>query len=61
MLLMSYVEQHMAKREEVWFLDSECSSHMIGDKEWFSELEEGLNHTVKLGNDMRCLLWEREA
>lgn len=26
---------------------------MTGDKEWFFELEEGINRTVKLGNDMK--------
>ncbi|KAG7557256.1 Reverse transcriptase RNA-dependent DNA polymerase [Arabidopsis suecica] len=30
-----------------------CSNHMTGCKEWFSELEEGINRSVKLGNDMR--------
>ncbi|CAL2265746.1 unnamed protein product [Prunus armeniaca] len=32
MLLMSYVELHGAKREDIWFLDSGCSNHMSGDK-----------------------------
>lgn len=53
LLLMSYVNFHETKREEVWFLDSGCSNHMTGNKEWFSELEERFRHTVKLGNDTR--------
>lgn len=53
LLLMSYVEPHQAKREEIWFLDSGCSNHMTGNKEWFSNLEDGFNRTVKLGNDTR--------
>jgi len=53
LLLMAYVEQNQANRDEVWFLDSGCSNHMTGSKEWFSELEEGFNRTVKLGNDTR--------
>lgn len=53
LLLMSCVKQHMARREEVWFLDSGCSNHMTWDKDWFSELEERFNRTVKLGNDTK--------
>lgn len=37
----------------MWFLDSGCSNHMTRDQRWFSHLEEDLNHTVKLGNDIR--------
>lgn len=53
LLLMSYIEQHQTKSEEVWFLDSGCSNHMTGNREWFSELEEGFRRTIKLGNDTR--------
>ena len=48
---MSYLEKHRANREEVWFLDSGCSNHMTGFKDWFFDLEEGFNQSVKLGND----------
>ena len=48
---MSYLEKHRANREEVWFLDSWCSNHMTGCKDWFFDLEEGFNQSVKLGND----------
>lgn len=41
------------KKGEAWFLDSGCFNHMTGNKEWFSELEEGFRQTVKLGNDTR--------
>lgn len=50
MLLMSYVED-IARREEIWFLDSGCSNHMCGDKSLFSELNEGFEQVVKLGNN----------
>jgi len=36
LLLMSYLEKHRANREEVWFLDSGCSNHITGCKDWFS-------------------------
>jgi transposase InsO family protein len=52
-LLMSYVELHNSNREEVWFLDSGCSNHMSGNKLWFTELNEGFRHSVKLGNNSR--------
>ena len=52
-LLMSYIEPHQRKKEELWFLDSGCSNHMTGNKEWFSDLEEDFSQIVKLGNDMK--------
>lgn len=55
LLLMSYVELNQAKREEVWFLDSGCSNHMTGNREWFSDLDDHFRQTVKLGNNSRML------
>jgi len=52
-LLLSYVEKKHGEKEEVWFLDSGCNNHMSGNKEWFSNLDDGFRHTVKLGNDSR--------
>ncbi|KAG7534720.1 GAG-pre-integrase domain [Arabidopsis thaliana x Arabidopsis arenosa] len=51
-LLMAYLELSKTNREDVWFLDSGCSNHMTGNKEWFCNMEGDLNKTVKLGNDM---------
>lgn len=59
LLLMSYVEMHQAKREEVWFIDSGCSNHMSGNKGWFSDLDEGFRQTVKLGNNSRMAVMGR--
>ncbi|KAJ8634972.1 hypothetical protein MRB53_009239 [Persea americana] len=53
LLLMSYVELNHAKREEVCFLDSGCSNHMSGNKEWFSDLDVQFRQTVKLGDNSR--------
>ena len=50
---MSYVELHNSTREEVWFLDSGCSNHISGNKLWFTELDEGFRHSVKLDNNSR--------
>jgi len=51
--LLSYVEKKHGEKEEVWFLDSGCSNHMSGNKEWFSNFDEGFRHIVKLGKDNR--------
>lgn len=51
LLLVAYEELHHTTHEDVWFLDSGCSNHMTGSKEWFIDLEEGLCKTVKLGNN----------
>lgn len=53
LLLMAYVEEKKATREEIWFLESGCSNHMSGNKEWFTDLNEGFKQTVKLGDDSR--------
>ncbi|KAG7553691.1 GAG-pre-integrase domain [Arabidopsis suecica] len=51
-LLMAFTgESENESKEEVWFLDSGCSNHMCGDKSWFSSLDQGFRHTVKLGNN----------
>lgn len=53
MLLMSYVKLHEANGEDVWFLDSGCSNHMCGDRTMFSQLDEKIWHSVKLGNNTK--------
>lgn len=53
MLLMAYVDLHNSKREEVWLLDSDCSNHMCGNKQWFLALDETFRQVVKLGNNMK--------
>ncbi|XP_004296083.1 PREDICTED: uncharacterized protein LOC101303107 [Fragaria vesca subsp. vesca] len=53
LLLMAYVEENKSSREDVWFLDSGCSNHMCGNKRWFSTIDEGFRHAVKLGNNTR--------
>jgi len=49
---MAYEELHQTIHEEIWFLDSGCSNHMTRNKEWFTEMEEGLLRTVKLRNNI---------
>ncbi|KAJ8650933.1 hypothetical protein MRB53_003956 [Persea americana] len=49
LLLMAHVKK--APDETAWFLDSGCSNHMCGHKEFFSELDESFRKTVKLGDN----------
>ncbi|KAD3068893.1 hypothetical protein E3N88_36773 [Mikania micrantha] len=46
-------DQETTECNGYWFLDSACSNHMTGTKEWFTELDENINHSVKLGNGLR--------
>ena len=49
-LLMAQTE---AVYEQVWYLDSGCSNHMCGTREWFVELDSEFRQQVKLGDDRR--------
>ncbi|KAA8515413.1 hypothetical protein F0562_018976 [Nyssa sinensis] len=51
MLLVAYVDIEEVDREELWFLDSECSNHMCGKKEMFTNLDDTFRKSVKLGNN----------
>ena len=53
LLLMAYTKKSKVEKEGIWFLDSECSNHMTGDKTWFVELDESFKHTVRLGNSSK--------
>lgn len=52
-VLMAYAEAHGVRREEAWFIDSGCSNHMCGNKDMFSEFDQGFRHSVKLGNNSK--------
>jgi len=49
MLLMAHIEK--AHDETTWFLDSGCSNHMSGHKNFFLELDENFHRSVKLGDN----------
>lgn len=53
MLLMAYDEEKGVTKEKVWFIDSGCSNHMCGNKDWFFSLYEGFRESVKLGNNSK--------
>ena len=46
---MAHVEK--APDETSWFLDSGCSNHMSGHKDFFSKLDESFHKSVKLGDN----------
>lgn len=52
-ILMADCENQNSNQERTWFLDSGCSNHMSGIKQWFFNLDEGFKETVKLGDGSR--------
>lgn len=55
-MLTAYAE---VGKEKVWFLDSRCSNHMCGEKEWFSDIDESYKHDVKLGDNSKMAVMGR--
>jgi hypothetical protein len=53
MLLMAKAACDEESKTEVWFLDSGCSNHMIGNKDWLYEFDENYKDSVRLGDDSR--------
>ncbi|KAJ0037601.1 hypothetical protein Pint_23162 [Pistacia integerrima] len=51
MLLMAYVDTNKVSQEDMWFLDSGCSNHMCGNKDYFSDFDGIFQDSVKLGNN----------
>jgi hypothetical protein len=42
-------------KNKIWYLDSGCSNHMCGIKEWFHELDTKFRETVRLGDNPSLL------
>ena len=53
LLLMAQGTVNTSAKDEVWFLDSGCSNHMIGNKEWLFDFDEQFHESVKLGDDSK--------
>jgi len=53
LLLMAQSCLNRNAKDEVWFLDSGCSNHMIGTKDWLFEFDSEFRESVKLGDDSR--------
>lgn len=56
MLLMAYVDTNSTTNEDIWFLDSGCSNHMCGRKEYFFDFDESFKDSVKLGNNTSLMV-----
>lgn len=54
-LLMALVEANYENDagEVIWFLDSGCSNHICGTKDWFVNLDEDYRVSVRLGDHSR--------
>ncbi|GAU43961.1 hypothetical protein TSUD_283880 [Trifolium subterraneum] len=56
-LLMARTDQDGVIKEENWYLDSGCSNHMIGNKDWLYEFDPSFRDSVRLGNDAKmCVM-----
>ncbi|XP_039131784.1 uncharacterized protein LOC120268441 [Dioscorea cayenensis subsp. rotundata] len=42
--------------DEAWLIDSGCSNHMTGKRDFFSELDESKRQKVKLGDDKEMIV-----
>jgi hypothetical protein len=51
MLMMAQNKTATNTSDQVWFLDSGCSNHMIGTKEWLFDFDDSFRETVKLGDN----------
>ncbi|CAL1387753.1 unnamed protein product [Linum trigynum] len=51
---MAFLDSQLEEtRDTWWFLDSGCSNHMSGEKQWFTTMEDNDDCNVKLGNGSR--------
>jgi hypothetical protein len=46
-------------KEEVWFLDSGCSNHLVGTKDWLFDYDDSFRESVKLGDDSKMSVMGR--
>ncbi|PNX70798.1 copia-type polyprotein, partial [Trifolium pratense] len=45
--------QESDAKNELWFLDSGCSNHMVGNKDWLFKYDSTFKDSVKLGDDSK--------
>jgi hypothetical protein len=51
MLMMAQHKKVTNTSDQVWFLDSGCSNHLIGTKEWLFDFDDSFREIVKLGDN----------
>ncbi|XP_014623180.1 uncharacterized protein [Glycine max] len=49
-MLMATVNSETCIEEEWWYLDTGCSNHMTGHKDWFYEIDETVKRNIKFGD-----------
>ncbi|PNY02869.1 copia-type polyprotein [Trifolium pratense] len=52
-LLMAQGTDESNDKKAVWYLDSGCSNHMVGNKEWLFDFDVIFRESVKLGDDSK--------
>ncbi|GAU26641.1 hypothetical protein TSUD_102510 [Trifolium subterraneum] len=50
-VLLMVTTNEEAKFNDQWYLDSGCSSHMTGRRDWFVSINKSMKSKVKFGND----------
>ncbi|GAU29444.1 hypothetical protein TSUD_150140 [Trifolium subterraneum] len=50
-VLLMVTTNEEAKFKDQWYLDSGCSSHMTGRRDWFVSINKSMKSKVKFGND----------
>ncbi|PNX68295.1 copia-type polyprotein [Trifolium pratense] len=48
--------QEPGEKLELWFLDSGCSNHMVGNKNWLFDYDDTFKDSVKLGDDSKMVV-----
>ncbi|PNX56727.1 retrovirus-related Pol polyprotein from transposon TNT 1-94, partial [Trifolium pratense] len=46
-------DERFNDNHQIWFLDSGCSNHMVGNKEWLFDYDDSFKDSVKLGDDSK--------
>ena len=49
------------RRVDVWLLDFGCSNHMCGDNSLFHVINEDYRYKVKMGNNMKMDVLEKQT
>ena len=50
-LFVAYLAANVDISSETWYLDSGCSNHMTGNRDYFVEIDDTMNSVVTLGDD----------
>ncbi|GAU34827.1 hypothetical protein TSUD_394540 [Trifolium subterraneum] len=58
-LLMAYCHENVETKQELWYIDSGCSNHMVRNKEWVFDFDDKFRESVKLGNDSKMAVMGR--